>query len=106
MIYGLALLRIRFGAINIVQSLNLVKERFLGRVIRCSEALGSLEHDMFQIVGQSGVVSRIVLSSVPDSYQGLEAGFFLIDSHIDFQAILKSIDFRVHRVALESLVLS
>ena len=47
----------------VIQVGYLVHKFPLFRPVQCSEQVGALEHEMFKIVGHTGVVGRIVLAT-------------------------------------------
>ena len=78
MVYGQALLRIGLGAIDIELLLNLVEYGFLGGIIGSTETRGTLEHYMLQIVSQTCIIGRVVLSAVPYGDESLKTRSLLI----------------------------
>ena len=79
-------------AINLILSLDAVKQWFLLLIILCAEAGGTLEHQMFQIVGKACTFGRIIPGAGTNSHIGLDAGFIGIDSKINLQTIFQGVD--------------
>ena len=92
--------------VDLVQLLYLVKQRFLGCIVRGAEMLGALEHDVLEIVGQTGVVSGVVLSAAADCDHGLEPRLVFVDGHVDLKTVVHGVDLGLEWVAFDSLILS
>ena len=105
MIYCQTLLRVGLGPINIELLFYLVKQWFLCSIIGCAETLRAFEHDMLQIVSETGIVRRIVLTSVTDCDVSLKSGLFLIYGHINLKSVVEGINLDLHRVSLDCLIL-
>ena len=58
-----ALNGIGLGAIYLIQLFNLVEDGSLGGIVSSAELLAALEHQVFEIVCESGIVGRIVPSA-------------------------------------------
>ena len=105
MVDGLAFFGIRGLAIDFEEFLDLVEERFLELVVLGAELLGALEHQVLEIVGQARGLLRVVLAADLHGHVGVDAGFVLVDDHIDLQAVVQGVDAGVRRIALDGLVL-
>ena len=92
-------------AVNLEETFDLVKHRFLRGVVRSAELLRAFEHQVLEVVGQTGGLGRVVLSADADGDVGLDAGRLLIDAHVDLQSIRKGVDPRFHRIARYRFVL-
>ena len=100
-----ALLRVREGAVYLEQAVDGFEQRFFSGIVLRAELFGTLEHHVLQVVGEAGVVGRIVFAASPDGDIRLDAGFVLIDGHVHFQAVLQGVDFRVERIAGDGFIL-
>ena len=98
-------LRVRQGAVHLEQAVDGREHRLLGLVILRAELFGALEHHVLQVVGETGVVGRVVLAARADGHVGLDAGLVLVDGHVHGQAVLQGVDPRIERIALDGLVL-
>ena len=105
MVEGDPLLRICLGPIFLEKAPDLVEHRLLRLIVRGSETLRTLEHQVLQIVGQARCLVRIILAADPHGYVSLQPGGLLIDSHIHLQTIVQGVDLRVHGIAFHGLVL-
>ena len=94
------------GAILLVALLNLVEQRSLGLGVGSAELSGALEHQVLQIMRKTGCLGRIVLRARAHGNISLYARFFLVDGEIDLQTIIKSIDTRLHGVALHPFIVA
>ena len=92
-------------AVNFEEVFDLIEHRFLGCEVRCAELLRPLEHQVFEIVRQSGGLGRVVLAAHVHGDVGLDARRLLVDAHIDFQPVVQGVDFGVQRIALHCFVL-
>ena len=75
-----------------------IEKRFFGFIIHGSVLLGTLEHEVFQVVRQTGSFGRVVLTAHTYSNVGLYAWSFLIHGHVHLQTILQGIHLGIHRV--------
>ena len=100
-----AFLGVGEGAVLLVASLNVVKEHLLGFSIGGAEIRCSLEHQVFQIVGQARGLRRIVLRTRAHRDVGLDARLFLVDAQIDLQAVVERVDTGFAEVALHGFIL-
>ena len=92
-------------AILLVTLLYIVQKRCLSLRIGSAKAIGTLEHQMFQIVGQTCGLCGIILRTRTHGDIGLNARLLVIHTEIDLQPILQRIDTRLHGVVLHLLVL-
>ena len=60
---------------------------------------------MLQIVSKTGIIGRIVLTSVTDCDVSLKSGLLLVYGHINLKAVVKSVDLNLHGVTLDCLIL-
>ena len=91
-------------AVNLEELFDLVEQGLLGFVVARAELLGALEHQMFEIVGQTGRFARVVLAADFHGDVGFDARFCLIDAHIDFQSVIQRVDTGLERVVLDRFV--
>ena len=98
-------LRVRQGAVHLEQAVDGREQGLLGLVVLRAEQLGTLEHHVFEIMGETGVVGRVVLAARTDGDIGLDAGLVLVDGHVHGQAVLQGVDPRIERIALDGLIL-
>ena len=101
-----ALLRVLQGAVHLEQAVDGRKHRLFGLVVLRAELLGSLEHHVLEVVGETGIVGRIVLTACADGDVGLDTGLVLVDGHVHFQAVGEGGDLRLERIALHGLILA
>ena len=105
MVDGPALGGVGLGAVHFIQVLDLGEDGLLGLVVGSAEHLGALEHQMLEVVGESGVVGRVVAPSRLHCDIGLDTGFFLVDGHVDLESVLEGVDLGLERVSLHGFVL-
>ena len=91
--------RVRLGPVNIIQGLDLVQHGLFCRVVGRSDEFGTFEHDVLKVVGETGVVGRIVLAAGTDGNVGLDTRGLLVDGHVHFQAVVQGVDLGVERIA-------
>ena len=91
-------------AINLEQLLNLVEQRLLGLVVLRTELLRTLEHQVLEVVSQTGCLGGVVLTTHANSDVGLDSGLLVADRHIYFQTVIERIDTGLSRIALDALV--
>ena len=101
MIGVLALCRVSERAIVFITSLNFVEIRLLIGVVCGAKLLCSLEHQMLQVVCQACSFGRIIARSRADYNVGLQSRLLFVDTHVDFQAVVKGVDARLHRVTFD-----
>ena len=75
-----------------------IEKRLFRFVIHRSILLCTLEHEMFQIMRQTGCFGRVVLATYTHGNVSLDARSFLVDGHVDFQTIVQCIDLCVQRI--------
>ena len=92
-------------AIDLEEGFDLVEKRFFRSIVGRSEVLRALEHQVLEIVGETGSLRRVVLSSYLYRDVGLDAGCLLVYAHVDLQAVVERIDLRSERIVFHSLVL-
>ena len=102
---GFALFGIGGLAIDLEEFLDLVEERFFLRIVRRSELFRALEHQVFEIVGETGGLLRVVLAADLHGDVRVDARLVLVDDHINLQTVVQSVDTGVRRVALDGFVL-
>ena len=85
-------------AVNLKESLYLIEKRLLGLVIRCSEILSTLKHQMLEIVGKSGGFGGVVLSTHAHCYIRLYTRLILVYGHVDLKTVGKCVEFGFQRV--------
>ena len=98
MIDGLAFGLIGGLAVLFELGFNRIEKRLFRLVVHGSVLLGTLEHQMFQIVRKTGCFGRVVLASDTHGNVGLYTRSFLVDRHIDFQSVLQCVDLGVQRI--------
>ena len=101
-----AFLRVLQGAVHLEQAVDGRKHRLFGLIVLRAELLGSLEHHVLEVVGETGIVGRIVLAARADGDVGLDPGLVLVDGHIHFQAVVQGVDLRLEGIALHGLILA
>ena len=99
-----SLLRVGCLPVSFVESLDFVEHGLFRDVILGSELRCSLEHDVFEVVGESGGLSRVVLSAGSHGDGGLDSGLVVVDHEIDAESIVERADFHVPRVAFNALI--
>ena len=100
-----ALLRVGELAVGLVAGLDGVEQRLLCRIVRRAERCRALEHDVLQIVCQTGCLGRVVAASGAHGDVGLYARLLLVHRQIHFQAVVERVDACVHQVAADGLIL-
>ena len=90
--------------VGLVALLYLGKQGGLSLGIVRSVLLCALEHEVLQIVCQTGGLGRVVLSASTYGDVRLDTWLVLIDTQIDLQSVLQRVDTRVHRVARHRLI--
>ena len=91
-------------AVNFKGLFDLVEQRLLYFIIHRAEMIGSLEHQVFEVVSQTGSFGRVIFTTHTHGDVGLDARFVLVDSHVHFQAVVQRVDARLERVVGNSLV--
>ena len=105
MIQSHPLLGVDLGPIFLEKASDLLKHGLLGLIIRGSETLGALEHQVLKVMGQTCGLMRVVLASNSNRDVSLKARSLLINSHIHLEPIVQGIYFRIHRIAFDGLIL-
>ena len=98
-------LRVFDGAVFLIAFFDIAEQGSFGHGVVGAELHRTLEHQVLQIVSQSGGFGRIVLATCSDGDVGLDAWFLLIDRQIHFQTVVEGIDTRLHQVARYGLIL-
>ena len=101
----LACLGIFDSTVFFVEALYLVEVWLFRFIVLCAELLGALEHEVLEVVGETGGLLGIVLASDAHCDEGLDTGLFLVDGHVDLEAVVKGVDFGIHGVARNFFVL-
>ena len=97
--------RIRQLAISLIALFNLCQQRSLClRVVR-AELLRTLEHQVFQVVGQSCRFSRVILRTCTYSDERLDTRFLRVYREIYLQTVVEGIDARLHLIARHCFIL-
>ena len=105
MISQLAGLRIRQLTIRLVTLLNLCQQRSLSLGVISTELIGTLKHQVLQIVCQPRRLCRIVLTTRPHGNVCLDTRLLLIHREIHLQSVIQRIDARFHQIALYRLII-
>ena len=105
MIDGFALFGIGGLAIDLEEFLDLVEERLFLRIVRRSELFSALEHQVFEIVGETGGLLRVVLAADLHGDVRVDARFVLVDNHVDFETVVQRIDAGLGRVVFDGFIL-
>ena len=92
-------------AISLEQRLDAVKHRLLGSIVRSSELLRALEHQVLEIVCEPRRLRRVVLASDLHCDVGLDAWLLLVDGHEDLESVVQRVDFCLKRIPLDSFIL-
>ncbi len=100
-----AKLRVADEPIFLVSTLDVVQIRLFGSRIGDAELVGSLEHQVFQIVSQARGLGRIVLRAGADGDVGLNTRFLRVHRQVDLQPVVERVDTRLHQVSVHGLVL-
>ena len=100
------LLRVLQGAVHFEQAVDGGEHRLFRFVVLRAELFRSLEHHVLQVVGEAGVIGRVVLSAGTDGDVGLDSGLVLVDGHVHGQAVGKGRNLRLERIALHGLILA
>ncbi len=103
---GVPLGLVGLRAVNVIEPLDLVQHGLFGLEVGGAETGRALEHDVLEIVGQSGVVRRVVLSADPHGDIRLNPGNLFVYGHIDFQSVVQGVDFCPHGVSRNGLILA
>ena len=60
---------------------------------------------MLKIMGQARCLMGIILAADPDGYVSLEPGSLLVDRHVNFKSVVKSVDLCLEGITLDCLIL-
>ena len=101
---GLAPGLVRRLAVKFEELFDLVEHRLLGFIVHRTEALRALEHQVFEIMGQSGRLGGVVLAAHLHGHVGLDAGLLFVHGHEDLHAVVQGVDFGLERVTGNGLV--
>ena len=99
---GLAFSLIGSLAIHFELFFDGIEKRFFHFVVHGSILLGTLEHEVFQVMRQTGSFGRVVLATYTNGNISLNARSFLVDGHIDLQTVVQCVDLGVQRVIRHS----
>ena len=98
-------IRIRQLAIGLIALFDLCEQRGLClRVVR-AELLRTLEHQVFQVVGQTCRFRRVILRTCTYSDECLDTRFLRVYREIYLQTVVEGIDARLHHIPRNSLIL-
>ena len=86
------------AAIHLILRLDTVEQRLLPGVVERSEARGTLEHEVLQVVCQAGALGWIVARTGPHRHISLYARFVVVHCQIHLEPVLQGIDVRCHGV--------
>ena len=79
-------------AVLLVAFFNLVEQRCFGLWIVRAEEFCAFEHQMLQIVSQTGGLCRVVLGAGAHGHVGLDARSLLVHAEIHFQSVVECVD--------------
>ncbi len=91
-------------AVDLKEVFDFVEQGLFGRVILGAESFCTLEHEMLEIVGEAGGFGRVILAADADCDVGLDAGFVLVDAHVNLEAVGQGVDFCAQWIALDGAV--
>ncbi len=91
--------------IDLEETLNLIQKGLLGSVVRSTELLRTLEHQVLEVVRQTGGLGGVVLTAHLHGNGGLKTRGLLVYTHVDLQAVVQSVDAGLHGVARNGFVL-
>ena len=91
-------------AIDLESLFDLVEQGLFSFVVHGAEVVGALEHQVFEVVGQTGGFGGVVLAAHAYGNVSLDARFVLVDGHVHFQAVVQRVDTRLERVVGNCLV--
>ena len=92
-------------AVPLEKGLYLVEHGLLGRIVGSSEALGALEHQVFEVVRESGGLGGVVLAADLDRDIGLDARSLPVHGHIEPESVVESVYFSLERISAHRLIL-
>ena len=88
----------------LVAGLYLVEIGLFGHGVGHTVLVGTFEHQVFQVVGQTGGFGGVVLRTGPYGDVSLDTWFLLVHGEIHGQAIVKFVDAGLHEVAFHHLI--
>ena len=91
-------------AIDLELLLNLVEQGLFKCVVLGAELLGTFEHQVLEVVGQTGGLGGVVLSAYAHSDVGLDARSLFVDGHVDLQSVVQCVDTSLQRIVGDTLV--
>ena len=94
----LALCRVGQLAVALISACDFVEIRLLLGVVDGAELLGSLEHQVLQIVGKTGCLGRVVSGTCLDGDISLQTRFFLVNRHVHRQTVVEGVDAGFHGI--------
>ena len=92
-------------AVDLEQLLDLVEHGLLGGIVRSAVVGRALEHQVLEVVGQTGRLGGVVLAADLHGDGRLQTRRLLVDAHVDFQAVGQGVDAGLHRITLDRFVL-
>ena len=101
---GLAFEAVRGLAVDFKLLLDLVEQGFLYFVVLRAEMAGAFEHQVLEVVCQSGGLGRVVLSTYAHGDVGLYARCLFVDGHVDLQPVVQRVDAGLQWVVVDCLV--
>ena len=104
MIEGLPFRRLRKGAVDLVQGIDLGQHGFFGLIVLRAEFFRALEHHVLKVMSKAGVVRGVVLAAGVDGNVGLDPGLILVYGHINLQAIVQGIDLCLKGVSFHGFI--
>ncbi len=100
----LAFLRVGKCPIHLIKGICRFQERFFRLIILCAKLLCPLEHHVLQVVGQTGVVCRIVFPTGTYHDKSLNTRSIFIHRQIHLESVVKSINPGLHGIPLHALI--
>ena len=97
--------RICQQTITLITVFNVLQQGGLGLCIGRTEVGSTLEHQMFQIMGQTCGLGRVILRTCPHSDIRLNTRLLTIDGEIHLQSVVQRINTGFSQIALYALVL-
>ena len=93
-----ATLGILHEAILLVAGLDGVEKGLLGGIVACAVLLGALEHQVLQVMGQTGGLGRIVARTGAHGDMGRDARALVVLAEEDLKAVAQGVTLCSHRV--------
>ena len=92
MIQDFALFRVGYIAVFLKSVLDVFEQwSFLG-VVGCAEMCCTLEHKMFEVVGKTCCLSRVVTAAGTHSNISLDTWFLLVYGEVNLHSVVKSVN--------------